>query len=501
MPEPALELQHISRSFPGVLANDDVSLRVQPGTVHGLVGENGTGKTTLMRIAYGLLRPDQGSVRIDGRELGRGGPARAIELGLGMVHQHFMLVPTLSVAENVVLGQEPRQGPWLDRRRSRQWVQDTAQRFGLHVRADALVETLSVGEQQRVEILKVLLRGARVLILDEPTAVLTPQEVDELFAILRRLVQEGHAVLLISHRLSEVLRLADTITVMRRGRVVGEVPGHTADRNKLARLMVGRDLEPVHRPPARQGDVVLELHHVETDGAHDRLRGVDLQLRSGEILGIAGVDGNGQTALAEAILGLTSTRGRILLDGEELQGSTAARRAAGMGYVPSDRLREAVIPAFSVAENLLLGRQHEPSFGHGPFLDLRATTRMAEAAMAAFEVQPANGRPPVSTLSGGNQQRLVLARELGRNPRVLLLAQPTRGVDVGGIDFIHRRILAARAEGKAVLLISADLDEVMELADRIAVLFEGRIVGEVDAAQADAQTLGLWMTGSSRSQA
>jgi simple sugar transport system ATP-binding protein len=495
MAQPALELLHISRSFPGVLANDDVTLRVQPGTVHGLVGENGTGKTTLMRIAYGLLRADRGSVRIQGEDLGRGSPARAIALGLGMVHQHFMLVPTLSVTENVVLGQEPRRGPWLDRRASRHRVEDTARRFGLRVHADALVETLSVGEQQRVEILKVLLRGARVLILDEPTAVLTPQEVDELFDILRRLVQEGHSILLISHRLSEVLALADTITVMRRGRVVGEVPRDTADRNELARLMVGRQLDVVQKPPETSGDVVLELRGVTTEGVHDRLRGIDLQLRAGEVLGIAGVDGNGQTALAEAILGLTPSRGSILLDGAPLHGSTAARRDDGMGYVPADRLREAVIPAFDVTENVLLGRQHEAPLGHGPFLDAGAARRLAESAMAAFEVQPADARLPVSTLSGGNQQRLVLSRELGRDPRLLLLAQPTRGVDVGGIAFIHRRILAARQEGKAVLLISADLDEIMALSDRIAVLYEGRIVGEVEAAHADAQSLGLWMTG------
>ena len=492
----ALELHEITRSFPGVLANDNVSLRVQEGTIHGLVGENGTGKTTLMRIAYGLLRPDRGRVRIHGQELGAGGAARAIALGLGMVHQHFMLVPTLTVAENVVLGQEPHKGLWLDRGKARQLVQETAERFGLRIRAEAHVDTLSVGEQQRVEILKVLVRGARVLILDEPTAVLTPLEVEELFAILRGLVEQGHAVLLISHRLPEVLSLADSITVMRRGRVVGEVQRGEADKAELARLMVGHDLEPVQRRERLPGKLLLQLRGVHTPERQDGLRGVDLQLCAGEVLGIAGVDGNGQTALANAILGLTPITGEIQLEGELLQGSTADRRARGIGYVAADRLREAVIPSFSVAENMLLGRQGQSDLGRGPFLDPDAVIRMAEDGMAAFEVQPPDATLPVATLSGGNQQRLVLARELGRDPRLLVLAQPTRGVDVGGITFIHRRILEAGDQGKAVLLISADLDEILALSDRIAVLYEGRIVGTVKARDANPQTLGMWMTGS-----
>jgi len=492
----ALELHEITRSFPGVLANDKVTLRLRAGSIHGLVGENGTGKTTLMRIAYGSLRADSGTIHIQGQPLGERGTAGAIALGLGMVHQHFMLVPTLTVTENIVLGQEPHQGPWLDRTRARQWVTETAERFGLRIHPDARIDTLSVGEQQRVEILKVLLRGARVLILDEPTAVLTPQEVDELFRILRTLVADGHSILLISHRLQEVLALADIVTVMRRGRVVGEMPCKGAKKAELARMIVGRDVAPVLRQERPAGDVVLQMQSVHTAGTHARLRGVDLQLRAGEVLGIAGIDGNGQTALAEVILGLMPLEsGEILHNGAALRGSPASRRAAGIGYVPADRLREGLIPSFTLSENLLLGRQGEPALRRGPLLRQQAIESMATQLIDEFDVQPATTSTPAGMLSGGNQQRLVLARELGVDPQLLVLSQPTRGVDVGGIAFIHSRILEARQQGKAVLLISADLDEILALADRIAVLFEGRVAGIVDAAQADAQTLGLWMTG------
>ncbi len=499
----ALELQNITQRFPGVVANDDVSLRVRAGTVHALVGENGAGKSTLMRIAYGMQRPDRGEVRVHGEALGRGGTARAIALGVGMVHQHFMLVPTLRVAENVMLGAEPRRGPWFDRDTARRRVRETAQRFGLRVDPDARVEDLSVGEQQRVEILKVLVRGARVLILDEPTAVLTPQEVEELFGILRRLVNEGHTVVLISHRLQEVLAHTDRITVMRDGRVVGEVDTASASHATLAAWIVGREVQSVTRPePAASGDdtraVILRCVGLSTPGSHEALHDASFEVRGGEILGFAGVEGNGQQALAHVLLGLRRpTRGRIEISGRDVTGeSTASRRRRGLAYVPADRLREGLIETLRVDENAILGRHEEPRLGRGPWLSASRVRAAAVELMRAFDVRPEMPDLPAAALSGGNQQRLVFGREAERKPAVLLLAQPTRGVDVGGIAFLHARILAARAAGCAIVLVSADLNEILALSDRIAVLYHGRIVATTPAEAADVGQLGLWMTGS-----
>jgi simple sugar transport system ATP-binding protein len=428
-------------------------------------------------------------VTIGGRALGRGGPATAGALGLGMVHQHFMLVPTLTVAENVALGHEPRRAWRFDRRAAEARVASTAARFGLAVEPRARVGDLSVGEQQRVEIVKVLSGGARILVLDEPTAVLTPQEVEDLCRILRDLARDGHAVVLISHRLSEVLELADTITVMRAGRVVAQMPAAGANAADLAEKIVGRPLRP---PPLRQahppGADVLRLEGLCTSGGRSALHEVSLTVRAGEVLGVAGVEGNGQRALLRALLGLEPLLGgRILLDGVDVtRASTAARRAAGIACVPEDRLGEGLIAAMRLDENLLLGRQRDDEFGRHGWLDRGRVRAHARAALAEYEVQPPRG---------GNQQRLVLAREMGREPRVLALGQPTRGVDVGGIEFLHERILAARAAGCAVLLVSADLAEIRALADRIAVLFEGRVVGLVQAEEMDPRRLGLLMTG------
>jgi simple sugar transport system ATP-binding protein len=504
VPAPALELREVTKRYPGVLANDRVSLRVEPGTVHALVGENGAGKSTLAHVAYGMVAPDSGEVRIGGAPLGRGGPAEAMALGLGMVHQHFMLVPTLTVAENVVLGREPRKGAWFDRAAAERRVAVTAERFGLRLDPSARVESLSVGELQRVEIVKVLDRGARTLILDEPTAVLTPQEVEDLFRILRGLVAEGHSVLLISHRLPEVLSLAETITVMRDGRVVGEVRAREASEAGLARLIVGRDLVPVsRRRPAPPGDVVLSLEVVTTRGGRSALHDVSLGVRAGEVLGVAGVEGNGQRALVHAILGLEPlVAGRILLLGRDLAPlGTAERRGLGLGCVPEDRLGEGLVPELRLDENLVLGAQRDPALGRGPWLDPARLRAHAMALLERYDVRPARPELAAAALSGGNQQKLVMARELSRDPQLLVLAQPTRGVDVGGIEFIHARILEARDAGRAVLLVSADLNEVLALADRIAVLFEGRIVGTLPVEQADALRLGLLMTGSMKEPA
>jgi simple sugar transport system ATP-binding protein len=498
MHELALDLQAIHKRFPGVVANAGVDLRVRPGTVHALVGENGTGKTTLMRVAYGELQPDAGEVRIWGERLGNGGPRRALHLGLGMVHQHLMLVPTLSVADNVVLGNEPTRGMALDRSRARQLVADTAARFGFRVRPEARVEDLSLGEQQRVEIIKVLSRGARVLILDEPTAVLTPQEAADLFAVLRRYVAGGNAVVLISHRLQEVLAFADVITVMRKGAVVGEVPAAQAREPELAAWIVGRAFETVENTRAKPpGEPLLVCDALHTAGAHEALHGVSLRLHAGEILGIAGVEGNGQRALADAILGLLPLRtGRIRVrDADVTTASCAARRARGLAYVPADRRRDGLVGDMRVDENLILGAQRSGRLGPGPFLSDRRVGDRARQLVERFDVRPARLDALAASLSGGNQQRLVLAREMAHAPDVLVLAQPTRGVDVGGIAFIHRTILAARDAGKAILLISADLNEILSLSDRISVLFGGRIMGTVSADRADPVQIGLWMTG------
>ena len=504
----ALTLQNITQRFPGVVANDDVSLRVRAGSVHALVGENGAGKSTLMRIAYGLQQPDAGRIHVYGDELGNGGTARAIRLGVGMVHQHFMLVPTLRVAENVMLGAEPRRGPWFDRVAARRRVVAIAAEFGLHVDPDARVEDLSVGEQQRVEILKVLVRGARVLILDEPTAVLTPQEVDELFAILRRWVDASRSVVLISHRLQEVLAHTDRITVMRDGRVVGEVETASASHASLARLVVGRAVANAARsrqapgtPPG--GPVVLRCRGLRTHESRGSLRGVSFEVRRGEIFGIAGVEGNGQESLAHALLGLRALRaGDLQLLGADIsQCSTAQRRRLGMAYVPADRLRDALVPELRIDENAILGRQRAADLGRGPWLSVRRVTQAARRLMDAFDVRPRRPDLPAMILSGGNQQRLVVGREFTADPAVLVLAQPTRGVDVGGIEFLHDRILQARARGCGIVLLSADLNEILALSDRIAVMYKGQIVGTTAADATNVAQLGLWMTGSGKDSA
>ena len=495
---PALDLRDITKRYPGVVACDGVNLQVARGSVHALVGENGAGKSTLMHVASGLVVPDAGRVRIGGQELERGGAAAALRLGLGMVHQHFMLVPTLTVAENVVLGREPRRGPWLDRRSAEQQVGDTARRFGFELDPSARVEDLSVGERQRVEIVKVLHGGARTIVLDEPTAVLTPQEVEDLFRILRGLARAGNAIVLISHRLPEILGLADRITVMRAGHVVAEMPARGASEGELAEKIVGRALRPTpERRRQPQGTAVLGVEAAKTPMRRGALGGVSLEVRAGEVLGIAGVEGNGQRALYDAIAGLEPLlAGRIVLDGLDITRlGPAARRVAGIGFVPEDRLGAGLVPPMRLDENLLLGRQREPELGRFGWLDPARVRARAARLLAEYEVQPARVELAAAALSGGNQQRLLLARELSRRPRALVLAQPTRGVDVGGIEFIHARILSAADAGCAVMLVSADLSEILALADRIAVLYAGRIVGMMAAGDADPQRLGLLMTG------
>jgi simple sugar transport system ATP-binding protein len=450
--------------------------------VHALLGENGAGKSTLMNVLYGLLQPDEGEILIDNQAVRFGSPKDAIAAGIGMVHQHFMLVPVFTVAENVTLGiEETRKTGLLDRRRTRRDVRELSQRYGLEVDPDALVENLPVGIQQRVEIVKALVREATVLILDEPTAVLTPAETDDLFRIIRQLKDGGTSIVFISHKLKEVQAIADTITVLRRGKVVGERPPSSTE-DELATLMVGRDVQlRVSKQAAKPGEVVLDVADlVVTDLAGQaQVNGMSFQVRAGEILGVAGVQGNGQTELCEALMGLRpATAGRVTLDGRNLTRATPAQRLeAGIAYVPEDRQEDGLIGDFSVADNMVLDQYNKPPFAKGINLNLGAIAANAAERVKEFDVRTTSADTAVGTLSGGNQQKVILARELAQEHKVLIASQPTRGLDVGSIEFVHRRIVDQRDKGVAVLIVSAELDEIYALADRIAVMYEGKITG------------------------
>jgi simple sugar transport system ATP-binding protein len=494
-----LELRGITKRFGPLVANDGISLAVAPGQVHALLGENGAGKSTLMNVLYGLLQPDEGEIVIDGKPASFRSPKDAIAAGIGMVHQHFMLVPPFTVAENVTLGIE-QAGPagLLDRRRTRSEVRELSHRYGLDVDPDAIVENLPVGIQQRVEIVKALVRQANVLILDEPTAVLTPAETEELFRIIRQLNAGGTSVIFISHKLKEVQTIADKITVLRRGTVVGErAPGATeAD---LAALMVGRNVQlRVSKEAAKPGKVVLDVAGLAVAGEHGGLpvNGLSFQVRAGEILGIAGVQGNGQTELCEALLGLRpSLAGKVMLNRKDLtHASPRTRLRAGVAYVPEDRREDGLVGGFSVAENLVLDMYNWPEFASGINLRLGEIEKNAAAKIQEFDVRTSSMATPAGSLSGGNQQKVILAREVGREHKVLIASQPTRGLDVGSIEFVHRRIIEQRDHGVAVLIVSSELDEIYALADRIAVIYEGKITGfrspDVDTAE-----LGRLMAG------
>ncbi|HET7012158.1 MAG TPA: ABC transporter ATP-binding protein [Anaerolineales bacterium] len=496
----SIELRGIVKRFPGVVANDRVTFQVHAGEVHALLGENGAGKTTLMRILYGLYQPDEGEIRIDGRPVSIHSPADSIRLGIGMIHQHFMLVPTLSVAENVALGLPSSRGLLLDTDRVAERIRELGKAYGLRVDPRAMVWQLSVGEQQRVEILKALYRGAAALILDEPTAVLTPQEVDELFTTLRRMAAEGHALIFISHKLHEVLSISDRVTVLRDGRVMQTLLTKNTNRQELARMMVGREvLLRVDRPAVEVGATRLRLEDVSAVG--DRglpaVQGVDLEIRGGEVLGIAGVSGNGQRELAEVVAGLRRTSsGRILIDGVDVSSWSPERRIrTGLAYIPEERMRDGVIKELSVEENLMAEDHGRPPFARGIFLDFPRIARHCDDLIQGYEIKTPGRSTPLRNLSGGNIQKLILARELSRRPGVLIAAQPTRGVDIGSTEYIHRRIIAQRGAGTATLLISEDLDEIRNLSDRIAVMYEGRIMGIVDRDRASVEQLGLMMAG------
>jgi simple sugar transport system ATP-binding protein len=507
---PVVRMAGIEKSFGDVRANRGASLEVGAGEIHALVGENGAGKSTLMRILSGMFTPDAGTVEVFGRDVTGWSTAQAIAAGVGMVHQHFMLVPTLSVAENVVLGMEPKAGLVLDRDRARREVEELSRSTGLAVDAGRLVSRLSVGEAQRVEILKALYRGAKVLILDEPTAVLSPPEVQELWGVLRRLREQGATVVLITHRLDEVMEISDNITVMRAGTTVDRIRTAGTTPAAIAHAMVGREVAlaaeaDVYRPSrARvEGRPALEVRDLVVS-AHGRPRAVDgvsFEVRPGEILGIAGVEGNGQTELIEAIAGLTPVvSGAILLDGEDVTSLFVRQRGdAGLSHIPEDRHRRGLLLEYSVAENLVLGQQHR--FQKGMGLDRDRINRNAGEQVSGYDIRPTDPELPARALSGGNQQKVVVAREMMRDFRVLLAAQPTRGVDVGAVELIHDRLRQARDAGKAILLVSAELNEVLALADRIAVMYAGRFATVLPRAEASEEVLGPYMTGAHREAA
>ena len=501
---PAIELRGISKAFGAVQANRDIDLTVMPGTVHGIVGENGAGKSTLMSILYGFYRADRGEIVIGGARAEIADSRAAIRSGIGMVFQHFKLVPNFTVLENVILGAEEgaRLAPSLARARAE--LARLARDYDLEVEPDAVVETLSVGHQQRVEILKALYRQADILILDEPTGVLTPAEADHLFRILRGLARQGKTVILITHKLREIMEVTDRVSVMRRGEMVATLETAATSPPELAELMVGRKvLLRVEKAPARPGPVRLRAEglRLRDAGGVERLRGVGFDLRGGEILGIAGVAGNGQSELLEVLAGIRGAEGRLEIEGAPvaLRGPGAdgqSRRAAGLAHVPEDRQNLGLIMDFAAWENVALGYHHAPEYQAGRLFMNNAALRADTAGkMARFDVRPPNPALPARAFSGGNQQKIVVAREIDRAPKVLIVGQPTRGVDIGAIEFIHQRIVALRDAGSAILLVSVELDEILSLADRILVMFDGRIMGERAAGATDERDLGLLMAG------
>jgi len=494
-----LELRSITKSFGSLIANDRISLTLEPGQIHAILGENGAGKSTLMNVLYGLYQPDAGEIVVDGAVQHFGGPGDAMRAGIGMVHQHFMLIPVFTVAENLVLGNEPTKwGGVLDYETARRSVVELSSRFGFDINPDEVIEDLPVGSQQRVEIIKALVRDANVLVLDEPTAVLTPQETDELMGIMKQLAAEGKSILFITHKLREVQEVADVVTVIRAGKVVGSLPP-TASSAELAALMVGRDVDlGVTKGDAPSSSQFFEVKNlsVTTPEGLVAVDDVSFSIRGGEILAIAGVQGNGQTEIAEAIIGLSEgARGSITLNGTELLGSTVDQvLKAGVGYIPEDRKKDGLVGEFTISENLMLDRRSETPFARGISVDLNGMNEKAQQLIKDYDIRTPSADTPASNLSGGNQQKVVLARELSRPLQLLLASQPTRGVDVGSIEFIHRQIVSVRNSGIPCLIISTELDEVLALADRVAVMYRGKIVGIVEPDTARL-TLGQMMAG------
>jgi len=496
-----VEMKGITKVFPGTVANDNVDFQLRKGEIHVLLGENGAGKTTLMNVLYGLYQPEAGEMFVNGSKVSFKSPKDAIACGIGMVHQHFMLVHNFTVAENMVLGQEPKKyGIKIDLKKAEQDTQKLADRYGFNIKPKNIIEDITVGQQQKVEILKALYRGAEVLILDEPTAVLTPQEIEELGVILKNLVKEGKSIILITHKLKEVMSMSDRVTIIRRGKYIGTVNTKDTNIDGLAEMMVGRKVNlVVDKKQAKSGDTVLKLENLKAldHRGIPALRGVNLELKSGEVLAIAGVDGNGQTELIETIVGLRKAEdGRVYLKGEDITNkSTKEITEIGMAHIPEDRHKRGLVLKYSLVENSVLGIHHREPFSKGIFMNYNKIREHANKLIDDFDVRTPNEDVLASSLSGGNQQKLIVAREIEKDPVMIIAAQPTRGLDVGAIEYIHKRLIQERDLRRAVLLVSLELDEVLSLADRIAVIYDGVIVDVLDVKDATEQKLGILMAG------
>ena len=500
-----IEMLHITKEFPGIKANDDVTLQLRRGEVHALLGENGAGKSTLMSVLFGLYQPEHGVIKKNGQEVNIKDPNAANDLGIGMVHQHFKLVECFSVLDNIMLGVEPCKAGFLQKEKARKKVMELSEKYGLRVDPDALVSDISVGMQQRVEILKMLYRDNEILIFDEPTAVLTPQEIDELMEIMRGFKKEGKSILFITHKLNEIMAVADRCTILRKGKGIGTVDIAKTSKEELSRMMVGRDVQfAVEKAPAKPGDVVLSVKDMHVPGRvhkKDAVRGVSFEVRGGEIVCLAGIEGNGQTELVYGLTGLEKvTHGAITLDGQDITHASIRQRSKdGMSHIPEDRHKHGLVLDYSLENNMVLQRYWEPRFQKMGFINKAAVREYSDRLIQQYDVRSGQGSSTiVRSMSGGNQQKAIIAREIDKDPKLLVAVQPTRGLDVGAIEYIHKQIVDERDRGKAVLLISLELDEVMNLSDRILVMYEGEIVGEFDPKQTTVQELGLYMAGAKR---
>ncbi|WP_054025829.1 ABC transporter ATP-binding protein [Bacillus sp. FJAT-28004] len=496
----AVQLKGITKRFPGLVANDSINFELKKGQIHALLGENGAGKSTLMNILFGLYQPDEGEIWVNGEKTVIEGASKAIDLGIGMVHQHFKLVQPFTVAENIVLGNEPVKGMKIDYKLANEKVRMISERYGLNVDPQARIKDITVGMQQRVEILKTLYRGAEIVIFDEPTAVLTVQEIEELIDIIRNLAAEGKSIIIITHKLKEVMALADAVTVIRRGKVIKTVTTDETNEQQLAELMVGRDVSfEVKKTKREPGEIILSVDGLQMKGDQGKnvLDGTSFNIRAGEIFGIAGVDGNGQSELIYAITGMRKVEGgSIKLNGKNMTNNSPREiSVAGVGHIPEDRHKHGLVLEFSVSENMILNTYFKPEFGRSLFIDYNSMDKLADKLVNEFDVRSSGIHTHARQLSGGNQQKAIIARELHKDPDLLIAVQPTRGLDIGAIEFVHKRLVQARNEGKAILLVSFELDELYALSDRIAVMYEGKLMGEVDAEQRDDQQLGLMMAG------
>ena len=498
---------NITKEFPGIIANDDITLRLKKGEIHALLGENGAGKSTLMSVLFGLYQPEKGEIRKNGKVVKINDPNDANALGIGMVHQHFKLVEIFTVLENIILGVEPSKGGFIQKKEARKKLIDLSEKYSLKVNPDAVIEDISVGMQQRVEILKMLYRENEILIFDEPTAVLTPQEIEELMKIMRDFANEGKSILFITHKLNEIMQVADRCTVLRKGKYIGTVDIKDTNKEELSKMMVGRDVSfVVDKKPAEPGEVILSVDGVSVAskmGHGDSVKDVTFDVKAGEIVCLAGIDGNGQTEFVQALTGLEKIKsGTVKLCGEDITGQSVRKRTkAGMSHIPEDRHKYGLILDYSLENNIVLERYWEPEFQNKGFVNRGAVRRYAEKIIDQYDVRSGQGPITIArSMSGGNQQKAIVGRELDKEHKLLVAVQPTRGLDVGAIEYIHKQIIETRDEGKAVLLISLELDEVMNVSDRILVMYEGEIVGELDPKKTNVQELGLYMSGAKRDE-